>query len=41
MLSPGNLGFWARDDDGPRVDATLTAVKPSHTIQWVIPAVGK
>ncbi|GAA1270957.1 hypothetical protein GCM10009634_12560 [Saccharothrix xinjiangensis] len=29
-------GCWARDDDGPRVDATLTVAKPNHTMLTVI-----
>jgi hypothetical protein len=37
VLSPGNAGFWARDDGGPRVDGTLTAAKPRDTLLRVIP----
>jgi hypothetical protein len=29
-------GCWARDDDGPRVDETLTVAKRIHTILRVI-----
>jgi hypothetical protein len=36
VLRPGITGLWARDDGGPRVDATLTAAKPGYTLQWVI-----